>query len=366
VNQRNDWIMVDGANVLLTKEMNLTGRRCSMPAFAQKPKSTWQPLPAHQQRLQRKWTSQPQAEELKASSGTRFEHDFSGIPARSPVAGVIQPKLTVSTPGDAYEQEADRVAEQVMRMASPRQRRTTEEQLVQRKTVGDVQGQTAPPIVHEALSSPGQPLDSATRAFMEPRFGRDFSQVRVHTNAEAARSAASIQARAYTLGNNIVFAADEYQPSTSQYQRVLAHELTHVIQQNASTSEPIVQRLANPDCDRARGLPVSDAHFSYFGICYSKSFTAVGGTPVTVEVTVDYDSYSKCSLPPGQEDFRVQLWQCGWMDSLVQDFGTVSIGSTLTGRTTLPGAGWLYGNDNYYLRVKSRSDCELKASMNIR
>ena len=81
----------------------------------------------------------------------------------------------------------------------------------------------------------GQPLDAATRAFMEPRIGHDFSQVRVHTDAEAARSAEGARARAYTIGGDIVFAADRYAPQTSEGRHLLAHELTHVTQQAAGS-----------------------------------------------------------------------------------------------------------------------------------
>jgi Domain of unknown function (DUF4157)/Lysine-specific metallo-endopeptidase len=88
-----------------------------------------------------------------------------------------------------------------------------------------------PPIVQDTLRSPGQPLDSSTRAFMEPRFKHDFSHVRVHTDAEAAASALAVNARAYTVGHNLVFAPGEYKPQTLAGQRLLAHELTHVIQQ---------------------------------------------------------------------------------------------------------------------------------------
>ena len=89
----------------------------------------------------------------------------------------------------------------------------------------------APPIVHEVLRSPGQPLDAATRAFMESRFGHDFSQVRVHSNAAAEQSARAVNALAYTVGRDIVFNAGRYAPKTSAGQRLLAHELTHVVQQ---------------------------------------------------------------------------------------------------------------------------------------
>ena len=88
-----------------------------------------------------------------------------------------------------------------------------------------------PPIVHEVLRSPGQPLDAATRAFMEPRFGHDFSRVRVHTDNRAAESARSVSALAYTVDQNVVFGAGLYQPQTLTGRSLLAHELTHVIQQ---------------------------------------------------------------------------------------------------------------------------------------
>ena len=91
--------------------------------------------------------------------------------------------------------------------------------------------QTVPPIVHEVLRSAGQPLDAATRAFMEQRFGHDFSRVRVHTDPRAAGSARAVSALAYTLGQHMVFSAGQYAPGTTAGKRLLAHELTHVVQQ---------------------------------------------------------------------------------------------------------------------------------------
>jgi len=90
---------------------------------------------------------------------------------------------------------------------------------------------TAPPIVHDVLRSPGKPLDAQTRAYFEPRFGHDFSKVRLHTDSEAAESARSVNALAYTVGPQIVFGAGLYQPAAASGQRLLAHELTHVVQQ---------------------------------------------------------------------------------------------------------------------------------------
>jgi outer membrane protein OmpA-like peptidoglycan-associated protein len=93
-----------------------------------------------------------------------------------------------------------------------------------------------PPSVHAALHSAGQPLDAATRAFMEPRFRHDFSQVRVHTDAKAAESARAVNALAYTVEQNIVFGVGQYSPHTSKGRQLLAHELTHVMQQSQTSA----------------------------------------------------------------------------------------------------------------------------------
>ena len=107
----------------------------------------------------------------------------------------------------------------------------------------------APPVVHDVVRSPGEPLDSATRALMEPQFGQDFGRVRTHTDAQAAQSAQAIDARAYTAGSHIVFGAGRFSPETPAGQRLLAHELTHVVQQsgNSGSMETLaVGRLDTP------------------------------------------------------------------------------------------------------------------------
>lgn len=91
--------------------------------------------------------------------------------------------------------------------------------------------EVAPPLVHDVLSSPGQPLAPESRAMLEPRLGHDFSHVRVHTDSRAAQSARSVDALAYTVGRHIVFGEGQYSPGTAEGQRVLAHELAHVVQQ---------------------------------------------------------------------------------------------------------------------------------------
>jgi len=102
-----------------------------------------------------------------------------------------------------------------------------------RPELGALSSGGVPPIVHDVLRSPGQPLNPGARAFMEPRFGHDFSHVRVHTDARAAESARTVNALAYTVGRNVVFGAGQYAPGTGNGRRLLAHELTHVVQQSS-------------------------------------------------------------------------------------------------------------------------------------
>ena len=164
-------------------------------------------------------------------------------------AANLQPKLTVNEPGDAFEQQADRVAEQVMRMADPNpparalaMARPDSMQRLQRRAADPHGPATAPPIVHEVLRSSGQPLDAPTRAFMEPRFGADFADVRVHTGDKAAASTRAVQALAYTVGHDVVFGGGQFAPMTKTGKGLLAHELAHVIQQSVAPGTPAVQR----------------------------------------------------------------------------------------------------------------------------
>ncbi len=142
----------------------------------------------------------------------------------------VQAKLAINQPGDEYEQEADRAAEQVTHAPVAQ---------LQRRAADQAGPTTVPPSVHEVLHSPGQPLDANTRAFMEPRFGQDFSGVRVHADAKAAESARAVNALAYTVGRDVVFGTEQYAPQTSAGQRLITHELTHVAQQSRNPRHPL-------------------------------------------------------------------------------------------------------------------------------
>ena len=109
----------------------------------------------------------------------------------------------------------------------------------------------APPVVHDVLRTSGQPLDAATRAYFEPRFQHDFSRVRVHADARAAQSAAAVNAHAYTLGSHVAFGASQYSPGTEQGRALIAHELTHVVQQGTSSNAPATDIRVGPAGDAA-------------------------------------------------------------------------------------------------------------------
>ncbi len=133
----------------------------------------------------------------------------------------------------------------------------------------------APASVHQTLRAPGRALDTATQRLMSSRFGHDFSQVRVHTDVAAAASAQAVNARAYTVGQDVVFDAGNYAPGTSAGQRLLAHELTHVVQQakaspmvggglqigaSSSEAEREADQAASQVLDGRAVAPANDQH----------------------------------------------------------------------------------------------------------
>jgi hypothetical protein len=169
-------------------------------------------------------------------------------PRTSPSA--LQPKLVLGQIQDPFEREADRMADQVMSTPAvtvptdgkgleahggPAASEVGETRLWRaragahagvHRTAGDVSAE-----VVEALGTEGRPLDAETRSFMESRFGHDFGSVRVHSGKEAARAAHSVGARAFALGRDIAFGERYYAPGTAVGRRLIAHELTHVLQQ---------------------------------------------------------------------------------------------------------------------------------------
>lgn len=147
--------------------------------------------------------SSPHMRGMSHQTGSTLSSFYSAGPVLS-LMELIQPKLNIGQPNDIYEQEADRVAKQVMS--------------------------------HEGK---GQSLSTASKDFFEPRFGSDFSKVRVHTGSDASAIATELNARAFTIGKDILFGAGQYTPGNSVGKRLLAHELAHVIQQDANEGSSV-------------------------------------------------------------------------------------------------------------------------------
>jgi len=200
-------------------------------------------------------------------------------------SGALQAKLRIGQPGDIYEHEADRVADAVMRMPDPEVGRQLEpeeeeEETLQAKPLANqitplvqVQRQEEPEEDEEELQAKatsgrisevnpnleshiqslkggGKPLPESERAYFEPRFGQDFSQVRVHSDAQAARA---VNARAFTVGKDVIFGAGQYSPGTREGQRLMAHELAHVVQQKKiEKSTDSIQRKTKEEENREK------------------------------------------------------------------------------------------------------------------
>lgn len=185
-------------------------------------------------------------------------------------SGTLRTKRAISQPGDPSEREADRIAEQVMRMpeVAPSIRK---KQCAPCAAGGppcpNCREEPGPPIQRAAGKSgegsapesllnrlgPGRPLDSENRRFFEPRFGADFSRVRVHADPQAAAAARSVSALAFTAGRDLVFSEGRYAPGTSEGRKLLAHELTHVVQRQGNG-----RRL-----DRKEGDPPAQPKIDY-------------------------------------------------------------------------------------------------------
>jgi len=202
---------------------------------------------------------------LYAPSSPFFTHDSGQAPLQAPATRVIQTKPAINQPGDEYEQEADHIAEQVMRMPEPKLQRAcacgggcprcvTNDRgsavgILQAKRTrpADARVTAVPPVVNEVLRSEGQGLDGETSRFFGPRFGQDFAGVRVHTGAKAAESARALNARAYTVGRDVVFAQGQYQPATTSGRQLIAHELTHVVQQSGANAPRFQAKVLDDD-----------------------------------------------------------------------------------------------------------------------
>jgi peptidoglycan hydrolase-like protein with peptidoglycan-binding domain len=199
-------------------------------------------------------TAPPQtaASHHNSAEGAKEKFSFSELGL------TVSPKLSIGSPDDPLEREADDMADKVMRMEIPEpisfsQNKNSvsrkcahceeeEKKELNRKENSSEQVSEAPTVVHDVLNSSGHPMDADTRSFMESRFNYDFSDVKIHNGDLAAKSADSINALAYTSGNNLVFNSGQYNTNSDPGKRLLAHELTHVVQQQQSVQPKTIQR----------------------------------------------------------------------------------------------------------------------------
>ena len=289
---------------------------------------------------------------LTGTASPRFGHDSSRIPIHLPAAGVIQTKLAINKPGDEYEREADRISEQVMRMPeSPLQpacacgggcpgcqttqlSRKQERSQTEHLRANNASVVESTPGIAEIIHSPGHPLDAETKVLMEPRFGRDFSQVRIHTDSQATGSARALNARAYTVGHNIVFGAGQYAPHAPSGKRLLAHELSHVLQQNRGGSAANLIQRAGP----IAALGLGAAEWIALGTLGYE--LAQGVTQPAGDISFTFDDMKGVLLPGGGTD--VVAYHAEHPDSVIQS-KEIAVATWMWDRAALRAMGIKFG-----------------------
>jgi outer membrane protein OmpA-like peptidoglycan-associated protein len=270
----------------------------------------------------------------------------------------IQPKLTINQPNDIYEQEADAVAERVMRMPDKssdslffqpgplsisqiqrkcasceqeelQRKEDEEEEPVQLKPIKgfDVQrkcshceeeekvqmkgeagtggGMSAPSIVHNAINSGGQSLDRSTKNFMESRFGYDFGTVQIHNDSLAHQSSKEINALAYTHGYHVVFGSGQYQPNTDSGRQLLAHELAHVVQQGNGLQRNIQRHTLENDPATAPAMSCPIATTSPAGLSLDILFTSNSDALTPLDIASIDNFVNNWHLSGGTDPVRV-------------------------------------------------------------
>jgi hypothetical protein len=270
-------------------------------------------LPRPQAVLQRAQTdpgqlSAAEVDVLQRTIGLRAAQHMLGIP--SPFARPIQAKLMVGPVGDTYEQEADRVAKQVVNTPAPvqRQDKLTDEDdlqmkpLIQRAGAGGFEVDADFESHLSSSKGGGAPLPDRVRADFEPKFGADFSQVRTHTDSQSDQLNRSIQAKAFTTGRDIFFRAGEYNPDSLSGKELLAHELTHTVQQGAA---PLQRQPASPAEDSTVNALEQKQHLVYEGLHVVQTKPVLANPGHTIQraywekVGTDYVWHGGEEQPPG-------------------------------------------------------------------
>ena len=264
----------------------------------------------------------------------------------------ILPKLVVGQINDPLENEADRIADQVIRTPEPQITASSPQiggkcsscevgaqQLWPRPAAPGTVAAEAPSLVNALLGSPGRPLEAAARGFMEPRLGHDLSDVRIHTGPLASRSTEAVAARAYTVGRNVVFRNGEYAPDTVQGRRLLAHELAHVLQQRLTKAVPKWLRPSRVTAGGSRVQRQDDAPQPNYSL---------------TDYDAGYQDATTRSGPPGPGDHSGQ--------ALTDDKSGFAAGLAAAqqqGTPTLPAPAGRPGWDDAGMTIRRTCDCDL-------
>lgn len=273
----------------------------------------------------------PSHQTVKAQEGSTAISPLSARPdpariqAHPDACSHLQAKLKVNTPGDRYEQEADRIAGEVMAMPGRALWREGSSRHEDCPTCPAEQaGQLSPPIATVGngtdgasetfapltapgvLRGPGQPLNGLARRFFEPRFGRDLSQVRVHTDPLAAEASRALNARAFTVGRHVFFGAGEYGPENSGGQRLIAHELAHTLQQ-AHSAVQIQRSNGSPGVSHFSVYNPGDFHWPLLSANRQPEMQAYSaGSIIRGTRYNDYDGWT-----PAAASFHFELEEAG-------------------------------------------------------
>lgn len=242
--------------------------------------------------------------------------------------------LNVSQPHDPAEVEADQVADRVMRISDTSNNgeistlSTSEPRILRRALNKQASHSDVGPEIKQVLQSSGQPLAGAQRQFMESRFGQDFGDVKIHKDATAAASAEALKARAYTIGNDIVFGAGQYTPENITGKQLLAHELTHVVQQSTTPAQASNRVSELPAITNTREATISRATLTEGGVSAEINYGDLINIPSTdypSTIVSRYLAYTGITMDPALSarvialTFSQQEWLLFGLDILSEN-----------------------------------------------
>ncbi len=206
----------------------------------------------------------------------------------------------------------------------------------------------------------GNGMDKNTKQEMESGFGADFSDINIHTDSKAVQMSEELGAQAFTHGSDVYFNKGKYNPNSKEGKHLLAHELTHTIQQTGSKKTNSIQKRSDPDCGSTKHLSLSGSCHDYHNTCYTETFVPSKSDALKIVIEVDYME------PPAswiKEDFSAQVIKCGLIDD-------TNIGSKRLSPDNIPSTlkfniASVTPGDKYFIRIYSRSNSALKSNYSI-